>query len=83
MQPTKQKLSGRTKASLWLMIGPAGLLVVTFLLYAIMNAILGANGSTGASPVILNIILFLAGVVGVISFIPGIIIGAILLATKK
>ena len=89
----QRKMTGRTKLALWLMIGPAALLIVSFIGYAIINWIFmsapAATDSTGLftaeSPakVIFNIIFFLTSVVGIITGLPGLIIGIVLLATPK
>lgn len=111
-----KKMSGRTKAALWLMIAPTTLLVLSFFLFALVNWVLptgvandspnctpstsdysiseginAANGDedclafsreTGTFTTIANIFLFLAGSIGVLSWLPGLVIGIILLATK-
>lgn len=96
MQPSASpsKISKRTLLALWLMIGPTGLWIVTFLGYAISNLVFssavntginnGADlfGSGGIAIVIVNIILFLTGTAAFISWLPGLIIGIVLLSTK-
>ncbi len=87
------KIDKRTKGALWLLIAPTALFIVTFILFAVINLIfnqtmqLPADGEALApTPLIVtitNIILFLTGVVSVITWLPGIIIGIVLLATKK
>ena len=87
------KMTGRTKAALWLMIAPTGLFIVTFILYAITNFIATATApepeagqlfsNGGGGVVIVNVLLFLTGVVSFITWLPGLIIGIVLLATKK
>jgi hypothetical protein len=92
------KLDGRTKGALWLLIGPTALLILTFMLYAIINLISAgvaepAPVSSGtpdslfaedpAGTTAANIILFLFGALGVLTWLPGLIIGIVLLATKK
>jgi heme/copper-type cytochrome/quinol oxidase subunit 2 len=81
----------RTVLALWLMIGPTALIVVSILLYAVANFIMAqtmpqsdamfAESSVGET--IVNVILFIIGAVSVITWLPGLIIGIILLATKK
>lgn len=117
--PAQKKISGRTKAALWLMIAPTALLFASFVLFAVVNWVVGAAGpvethtscnsissgssladglegasrdedcsmfgdTTGTSifRTIANIVLFLTGAVGVITWLPGLIIGIVLLATK-
>jgi len=87
------KMTGRTKAALWLMIAPTGLFIATFILYAITNFITTATApepeagqlfsSGGGGIVIVNVLLFLTGVVSFLTWLPGLIIGIVLLATKK
>ena len=91
--PTSTKMTGRTKAALWLMIAPTALFVATFILYAIVNFITAAVAPEPASGqlfsqgggvnVVVNVLLFLAGVVSFLTWLPGLVIGIVLLATKK
>ncbi len=89
--PGKKKLSGRTKLALWLMIGPTALLIVTFFGYALVNVLTPVtaptDGSLFAEPSPAqsagNIFLFLIGAISTLTFLPGLITGIILLATKK
>lgn len=86
--PVKNK---RKILALWLLIGPTALIIGSIILYAVVNFILGATAPTSGdmfeSPSvlrsILNIILFLAGTISVIAWLPGIITGIILLTTQK
>jgi hypothetical protein len=79
------KLDKRTKGALWLLIGPTGLLITTFVLYALVNWLLDSAGllNSNALAVTLNIILFLIGVLAVVAWLPGIVAGIVLLASKK
>lgn len=94
--PKNNRISGRTKVALWCLIGPTGLFIVTFLLFAIVNWLLAGSGMVTAGTnseslfnkpsmvtTISNIILFLAGLIAFLTWLPGVIIGIILLATKK
>lgn len=94
MQPTTHKTSTRTKTALWLLIGPTALIVISLLLYAIVNLFMSntetpapadgqlfAEQSTGNA--VINTLLFLVGVIGSISWLPGLITGIVLLATAK
>jgi hypothetical protein len=88
--PAKNK---RKRLALWLLIGPTALIIGSLILFAIVNAILAGTapasgemfGSDGQSAIrsILNVILFLVGTLSVITWLPGIIAGIILLATDK
>jgi hypothetical protein len=81
----------RTVLALWLMIGPTALIIASILLYAIMNFMFapatpaGDNlfGEQTAGQTITNVILFIVGAISVMTWLPGLIIGIILLATKK
>ena len=85
------KLDKRTKGALWLLIGPSALIIVDLILYALMNWIFTATApapsselfapQTGAS-VFVNILLFIFGLIGILAWLPGIIIGIVLLTTK-
>ena len=79
----QRKITGRTKLALWLMIGPTALLIVTFAGYAAVN--LAFSGTVDESPikVVLNVLLFLVGVISVVAGLPGLITGIVLLATPK
>ncbi len=74
------------------LIGPTALIVVTLLLYALVNFIVGTTtpDATGAlfeppsiASRIMNVILFVVGAVSVATWLPGIIVGIVLLATRK
>jgi uncharacterized membrane protein len=79
------KMDKRTTGALWLILGPLALLIVTFFLYALMNLITGTpiDNTLETLQVILNIVLFIVGLVSILTLVPGIIIGIILLVTKK
>jgi hypothetical protein len=79
------KLDKRTVGALWLIIGPLALLIVTFFLYALMNWITGTpiDDTLSTLQVILNVVLFIVGLVSILTLVPGIIIGVILIVTKK
>ena len=82
----------RKKLALGLLIGPTVFLIIAILGYVIVNLITHSvapstptNLSTEPSPLhtIANIILFLIGTVSIVAWLPGIIIGVVLLAKKK
>lgn len=60
---------------------PTVLLVLTFLLYALVNFIAYDNMSALHS--IINVVLFFVGLLGFITWLPGIIVGIILLSTRR
>lgn len=80
------KKSARTLWALILLVGPTALLILTFIAFAIVNWVAGASTSAGGDASIghtlANVVLFIFGTIGVISWLPGIIVGIILLATK-
>lgn len=67
-----------------LLIGPAALLVMTFIVYAVVNFITTANDGGGMAVVstIVNVVLFLVGTTATIAFIPCLVMGIILLANR-
>jgi hypothetical protein len=80
----------RTKVALWLIIAPTALLATTFILYALVNLLAQPIGSTDTLftqpanwQVIANVILYVAGVISVVTWLPGLIVGIVLLVTKK
>ncbi|MFZ2126248.1 MAG: hypothetical protein WAV04_01935 [Candidatus Microsaccharimonas sp.] len=94
MQPTTKKLSGRTIAALWLMIAPTALFILGFIGFAILNWIGDAatpvpssDGSlfaeTQPTTTAGNILLFATGLIAFLTWLPGLIIGIVLLATQK
>lgn len=86
-----KKVSARTKTALWLLISPTALFVVAFFLFALINLVFNPTfwpapdtepfAPTPVGMSILNVILFFVGSVSAIAWLPGIIIGAVLLAT--
>jgi hypothetical protein len=87
------KMSKRTIGALWLLIAPTVLIIFTFLAFTIINWIFNPTmwprpdtelfAPTPIGITISNIILFFTGVIGIISWLPGLIIGTVLLATAK
>ena len=81
----------RTILALWLMIGPTALIVVSILAYALVNFITAQTApeagalfsEPSAGTTVMNVVLFIVGAVSVMTWLPGLIIGIILLATKK
>ncbi len=67
------------------LVGPTALLVASILLYAIMNFIFGSDGTTEPNVLktIINVVLFFIGAFVVATWLPGIIVGIILIATRK
>lgn len=86
-------MTKRTKGALWLLIAPTALIVLTFILFAVVNWIFSAvspapaegqlftEPSLGAS--IINVILFIVGMLATVAWLPGLIVGIILLASPK
>jgi hypothetical protein len=76
------------------LIGPTALGILALLLYAIINFIIGTTShnvtdsvsTVSVTPIgqlVVNIILFMIGLLSVFTFLPGIIVGIVLLATRK
>ena len=79
MTPSKRKA-----VALWLLIAPSALIVFTMVLYIIVNAVAGNSydSATDSFTAFANILIFLVSLVGFISWLPGIIVGIVLLASK-
>lgn len=96
-QPASPELqkqrSHRTTLALWLMIGPTALLMLAFIARLAVNFFLSDAlitetegrlfGEPTAVSIATNIILWLANIIGFIAWLPGLIVGIVLLATKK
>ncbi len=78
------------------LVAPTALVIVSILAYAVINFIAGSQetaqvasdslfSEAGASPLrtIGNVILFAVGAITVVTWLPGIIIGIILLTTRQ
>ncbi|MFZ3009666.1 MAG: hypothetical protein WA030_01440 [Candidatus Microsaccharimonas sp.] len=86
-------MAKRTKGALWLLIAPTALIVLTFIVFAIANWIFSAvapspaEGELFAEPsigtAIINIILFIVGALASAAWLPGLIVGIVLLASPK
>jgi hypothetical protein len=89
---TVKKMATRTKVALLLLIGPTAIIILDLMLYALMNWVFSTPASspssdlfaaqTGAS-VFVNVLLFILGLIGILAWLPGLITGIVLLATKK
>ena len=76
--------NNRKILALWLLIGPTALIIGSILLFAIVNFLFSSQLNEGSViKSIINIILFLAGAISVVTWLPGIIAGIILLTTQK
>lgn len=60
------------------LLGPTLLLIASILVFAIVHAITGGTGGAAV-----NILLWLIGVVATLTWLPGIVVGIILLATRR
>lgn len=76
------KMRTQTKVALFLMIGPTALLFGTAILYAIANLALADSNATTVKAVT-NVVMYVVGVIAGVAWLPGLITGIILLATKK
>lgn len=92
VEASARDASKKSRNKLWglvLLIGPSALLILAILLYALTNLMMNSQPETGdlfPQPTPLstftNIFLFLVGGLSVITWLPGIIIGIILLNKK-
>ena len=75
----------KTKWALICLIAPTALFVGSIILYAVVNFLLAGSPDADTSPVktIVNVLLFLVGAVTVATWLPGIIVGVVLLVTRK
>ena len=90
-----KKRSKRTVIALICLLGPTILLIGGFMLFAILNLIFSAympatpvDGQLFGGPVpvwrtVLNVISFLVTSIAFLAWLPGIIVGIVLLATAK
>lgn len=69
----------RKNIALWLLIGPSALFIGTIILYAITNLIFP---ETALLKTLMNIGMFFVGLISFLTWLPGIIIGIVLLTTK-
>lgn len=89
--PRPTQRNSRKIAAIWLLVGPTALITFSVLAYALANLIFASTVSDNAElftqqPIavtITNIVLFIAGAIGVIAWLPGVVIGIVLLATRK
>lgn len=76
------------------LIAPTASIVVALLLYAVANFFIGATaepsvtndelfGDTSMGSTIINVMLFLVGALATLTWLPGIIVGIILIAIRK
>lgn len=72
----------RKAVALWLLIGPTALIIASIILFAIVNFVTDGSSNSAFHSVV-NVILFLAGAVSTLTWLPGIIIGIVLLTTQK
>ena len=93
-QPQSIVQDSNKKRRTWAFVclfGPTALIIISVLLYALMNFFLGSATTNESDllanpPVwktIMNVVLFLVGAITVLTWLPGIIIGIVLLATPK
>ena len=88
-QPAKAKTTTRKKIALVLLLGPTALIFACFILFAISNlAGLGTGffsegQQQSVLSIIVNVTTFIFAVIGVISWLPALITGIVLLATTK
>jgi hypothetical protein len=87
-----KRRNGRKIAGITLLVAPTALIVVTVIIYALMNFAFANNsspsdgelfGSQSPLTTSLNVLLFLTGALGVLTWLPALIIGIVLLATQR
>ena len=92
ISPAETKQKSHTKLALFLLIGPTALFIGAIICYAVMNFIISSTEPGTSTELFnepspiktgLNVLLFLAGAISVLTWLPGIIIGIVLLAKKK
>jgi hypothetical protein len=78
-----KKMTKRTKIALWLLIAPTVLIIVGIMLASIANWVLFSYDllNSNALAVTINILTYLIGIVGFLAWLPGLIVGIVLLAT--
>lgn len=90
--PATPRKSHRKVVGIWLLVSPTALLIVTVLLYALINFVTASSASNDSSDLfssqpaitkIANVVFFLLGTVGFLAWLPCLIIGIVLLATQK
>lgn len=62
------------------LIGPTALVIVSLLAYAGLNLLLGTSSPIST---VINIALYIVGVIAILSWLPAVVIGIVLLATRK
>jgi len=80
--PEPTRMSTRKKVALFIMIGPTAALFGSAILYALADMALAGTGESVARTVV-NIFMYTVGVVSVLAWLPGLIIGIVLLTTAK
>ena len=86
-----QKSKKQLKWALVCLLGPTLLLILTIALYALVNFITSLTsvppddlfGNQNTGRVIMNVIFFIIGAFSIITWLPGLIAGIILLVTRK
>jgi len=88
--PQIQAPKSHKKLALWLIIGPSALFILTIVLFALSNFLFSASqpadgelfGETSPVKTIFNIVFFLGMAVSFITWLPGLVIGIVLLAKQ-
>lgn len=81
----------RRAVALLLMVGPTALLIVSIIGYALVNFLFSMTTASSdtlfAQPstlqMLINVLLFVVGAIVVMTWLPGLVIGTVLLVTKK
>jgi hypothetical protein len=83
---TKPKMQGRKKLALWLLIAPISLFALTCIGFIIIGFITQSTPGTDEGSLLYglaNLLLAMTGLVSVLTMIPGLIIGIILVIQNK
>ncbi|NCU29306.1 hypothetical protein EOM60_01705 [Candidatus Saccharibacteria bacterium] len=64
------------------LLGPSALVIFSILLYAIANFAAISTGTSLYNPAV-NILLYLVGIIAILTWLPGIIIGIVLLTQRQ
>lgn len=88
----KPKTTGRTKLALWLLIGPTGLIIISVIIIAIANLAFSATvpeasssslfGEQNPAQTFVNVIMYIVASLAILAWLPALITGIVLLATK-
>jgi len=75
---------GQQTAGVLLIVSPIALLILSIIIYAIVNWVMTPAGSTtvGTGTTVANVIFFSVGIIAFLAFVPCLVAGIILLNAK-